>query len=434
MTRTTIGPSSDAAQSAAATSELLLAALDVLSEGVGVFDRDLQLVGCNARFSELRSYPAGLCRHGTPIAELFRFHAENGDYGSGDIAALVDTRMEQARRCDTQEFECVLADQRAIRVRYAPIPAGGLLVTYTEPALVAAPERMTRLLTSSPAVLYSFEATGNNSPTFISDNVTSLFGYEPREYLEGPNFWLERVHPDDISRVLADFHRLFEVGHHRQEYRFRRKDGSYCWVDDILHLIHDSDGGPVEVVGSWSDITARKKAEKARRRSEQLLADALETISEGFALYDSEDRLILCNSHYKDILYPIIDTETIVGSSFESIIRHAAGLGLIPEAGGRIDSWVAERLARHRDPGGPKLQHRSDDRWIQINERRMQDGGTVAVYSDVTELKRAEEALRTSLERYDLAMQGSNEALWDWDAASGMIRVPSRFRESAASV
>jgi PAS domain S-box-containing protein len=276
MTKGTAGPSGDAARSAAAKSRLLLAALDLLSEGVGVFDRDLRLVGCNARFSELRGYPAALCRRGTPIARFFQFSAERGVYGSGDVATLVNARLEQCRSAQPQEFERVLADRRTIRARYAPIPAGGLLVTYTEPVLAVAQERTIHLLNSSPAVLYSFEATGNNSPTFISDNVRTVFGYEPREYLEGPNFWLERVHPDDISSVLTDFDRLFEVGHHRQEYRFRRKDGSYCWVDDNLYLIRDSKGDPLEVVGSWSDITARKKAERGRRRSEQRLNDALE--------------------------------------------------------------------------------------------------------------------------------------------------------------
>jgi adenylate cyclase len=79
--------------------------------------------------------------------------------------------------------------------------------------------------------------------------------------------------------------------------------------------------------------------------------------------------------------------------TFESIIRRAAERGYIKDAEGRTSEWVAQRLARHREPGEPHIQRRSDGRWILISERRTEDGGTVGVYSDVTELKQREEEL-----------------------------------------
>jgi PAS domain S-box-containing protein len=412
-------------------SRQLLAALDLLSEGGGVFDRDFRLVGCNARFSELRGYPAALCRRGTPVAKFFQFSAERGDYGSGDIATLVNARIEQSRSARPQEFERVLANRKRIRVRYVPIPAGGLLITYTELALAAAQDRTIHLLNLSPAVLYSFEATGKNSPTFISDNVQSLFGYEPREYLEGPNFWLERVHPDDISSVLTDFDRLFEAGHNRQEYRFRHKDGTYRWVDDNLHLIRDSNGDPLEVVGSWSDITARKRAEKGRRRSEQRLAEALESIQEGFALFDAADRLVLYNRRYQD-LYPGLTDVVVPGTAFPIIERSAAERDLVRDAAGRIGDWVEHRLALHRQPTGPHLQAQSDGRWIQINERKTQDGGTVAVFTDVSELKRREqEAAVASREKSDFLARMSHELRTPLNAIIGITEMLLEGAEEA---
>src|SRR5205814_9622846 len=74
-------------------------------------------------------------------------------------------------------------------------------------------------------------------------------------------------------------------------------------------------------------------------------------------------------------------------------IRRAAENGLIVDASGRIDEWVAERLAIHRDPGKPRLQRRRDGRWVLISERKTGDGGIVAVYSDITDLKQREEEL-----------------------------------------
>ena len=120
----------------------------------------------------------------------------------------------------------------------------------------------------------------------------------------------------------------------------------------------------------------------------QRLIDAIESINEGFALYDADDRLVLCNSRYQDLLYPDTNVPMLPGTTFEAVIRRAAELGLIQEANGRIDAWITERLAKHRDAVGAEIQHRDGDRWIQVSERRIAGGGTVAVYADITEIKR----------------------------------------------
>jgi class 3 adenylate cyclase/HAMP domain-containing protein len=132
-----------------------------------------------------------------------------------------------------------------------------------------------------------------------------------------------------------------------------------------------------------------REINEARRR----LTDAIETISEGFSLYDADDRLVVSNSMYRKLLYPGIEDVVTPGVSFGTIIREAAERGLVCDAEGRIEEWVAERLARHRNPGESHLQHRSDDRWILISERKTDDGGTVAVYADITELKQHEQEL-----------------------------------------
>ena len=64
----------------------------------------------------------------------------------------------------------------------------------------AAQKRLERLLSSSPAVIYSFKATDDFAPTFVSDNITAVFGYVAAEYLEDPSFWRERVHPTILPR------------------------------------------------------------------------------------------------------------------------------------------------------------------------------------------------------------------------------------------
>ncbi len=257
-------------------------------------------------------------------------------------------------------------------------------------ALVAAQNRLVHLLSTAPAVIYSFRATGDFAPTFVSQNIRDWLGYEPEEYLENSDFWWSRVHPDDAPSVESASMQLFQKGRHTVEYRFRRKDGRYCWVNDEQHLVRDRDGQPVEVVGSWSDVTARNEAEIAFRQSEQRLTDAIESISEGFSLYDAEDRLIVCNRAYA----ALHQAAPARGARFEELIQAAAQRGLIVDASEDREAWLVERLARHRDPGEPHLQRRADGRWIQVSERRTTEGGTVAVYTDITELKRAEAELR----------------------------------------
>src|SRR5262245_39919194 len=91
------------------------------------------------------------------------------------------------------------------------------------------------------------------------------------------------------------------------------------------------------------------------------------------------------------------------GTPFETLIRNTAERGLVKEAEGRVEEWIGERLAKHREPGESHVQRRSDGRWLQINERKTAEGGTVAVYTNITEIKRAEEEVREAKRKADLA-------------------------------
>jgi PAS domain S-box-containing protein len=269
-------------------------------------------------------------------------------------------------------------------------------------ALVAAQDRIGRLLSSAPAVIYSYKATGDFAPTFVSQNIREHLGYEPEEYLEHSDFWRSRVHPDELAAVEAASIQLFKKGRHTVEYRFLKKDGTYCWVNDAQQLIRNEKGQPAEVVGSWSDVTERKEAELAFRRSEQRMTDAIESISEGFSLYDGDDRLVVCNSAYGELLYPGLGTPP-PGTPYETLVRNAAEEGLVEDAKGRVDAWIAERLAKRRQPGEPHVQRRANGLWIQINERKTTEGGTVAIYTNITEIKRAEEQIREAKRKAEQA-------------------------------
>jgi PAS domain S-box-containing protein len=212
-------------------------------------------------------------------------------------------------------------------------------------------------------------------------------------------------------------------------------------------LSHEWDGRWIQIserktrnggtVGVFTDVTelkrreeelaaARDKATEAQRR----LVDAIESISEGFSLYDADDKLVIYNRRYRDMHGAgSIDVVTH-GASFEAILRNAAASGEILEAVGRVEVWVAERLARHRDPKGTHVQRRSDGRWIQINERKTDDGGTVATYTDITDVKQAEQAIQESEQRLRVIAEAAPMAVAIVTFDDGIIRYANkRFSE-----
>ncbi len=134
-------------------------------------------------------------------------------------------------------------------------------------------QRINHILSYSPVVIYTCRADGSFGTTYVSANISFLYGYSVEECFENPNFWKNNIHPDDCERVLATAGLIFENDHSAHEYRFRKKNGEYVWVLDELRLFRDSEGHPVEIIGSWLDITERKELEFSRQQSETLFRD-----------------------------------------------------------------------------------------------------------------------------------------------------------------
>lgn len=149
----------------------------------------------------------------------------------------------------------------------------------------SAQAHMAELLNASPAVIYCRAAEGDFQPTFVSDSVTRLFGCTPRDYLSDPYFWRGRVHPDDIDHINAWVDRMFDDDRGSIEYRVRREDGTFMWLHDRQHVVRNNDGQPVEIVGSWTDVTERKEAEEAQveaRRQLDMLLGAVPVVVYSF--------------------------------------------------------------------------------------------------------------------------------------------------------
>jgi adenylate cyclase len=133
--------------------------------------------------------------------------------------------------------------------------------------------RLQYLLTVTPGIMYTNQATGNYKCTFVSRNVDPLMGFSEWEMLEDPEFWVKRLHPEDAPRVFQKMAPLVEQGGGTIEYRFRHRDGHYVWIQDTFRVVRDDTGAPSEIVGSWADITHRKQVEQALGERMALMDD-----------------------------------------------------------------------------------------------------------------------------------------------------------------
>lgn len=171
--------------------------------------------------------------------------------------------------------------------------------------------------------------------------------------------------------------------------------------------------------------------ERSRREVEQasnLLREAVQSIAVGFTIFDEDDRLVTCNEAYlrfyetsRDLLKP--------GARFEDIVRQGAERGQYSEALGNIDDWVAQRVAQHLQAQGVPIEQRLDDgRWLLIVEHRTPSGYIVGNRIDITELKTTANALRESEERWELALRGANDGVWDWNLVTGEVFYSDRSK------
>ena len=155
------------------------------------------------------------------------------------------------------------------------------------------------------------------------------------------------------------------------------------------------------------------------------LAQALEAIDDGFAIFDPEDRLVVWNTKYEEV-YASTKPALRVGATFEELIRLGVAHGQYPNAIGREEEWIKHRLALHRDPGERIEQPLPDGRWLRIKEHRTPDGSIVGLRTDITELKLREARLEeqaAQLSRYaHIASHDLQEPLRKIHTFSGILR------------
>ena len=171
----------------------------------------------------------------------------------------------------------------------------------------------------------------------------------------------------------------------------------------------DEIGSMAHTLGLFRDSLRERDRFAAEAESQRkTIAAAIATISEGFVLYDAEDRIVLFNEQFRDI-YPGLADIIKPGTTFGQVLETVISRSLVDLAGQSPQDWIAERKARHEHGGF--AEYRYGGRFVRISERRIQGGGTVAVYSDITELRQQNLELEEARELSEVANRTKSQFL-----------------------
>ncbi len=437
--------------------KLLTEAIEAAPGGFVYYDSQDRLVLCNERYKEFYPEAADLFVPGASFEHLLREGVARGQFpaAKGNEEAWIQERLEQHRN-PGGPVEHQLPDGRWVRIQERRTQEGGTVGFRTDITELKerefALEQMAEREHQARKLLYdAIEAAPDAFVYYDHEDRLALCNQRYRE------FYAESA---DLIKQGVKFEDGIRFGVQRGQYP-AALGNEEAWIADRLES-HRNPQGPIEqelpdgrwmrieerrtedggTVGFRTDITELKEREFAleqmaerEQQARKLLYDAIEAAPDGFVYYDAEDRLALCNSRYREF-YPYSAEHFQLGTRFEDLVRKSMAKGQFPQAKRNEGAWIQQRLEAHRNPQGPVEQQLPDGRWIRLEERRTQDGGTVGFRTDITELKRREFALEQMAEReqqarkllYD-AVDAAPDGFVYYDAEDRLALCNERYHE-----
>lgn len=371
-------------------------AIDAMSENIVLFDADDRIVFANKAWRELNRDVAAFVVPGTRFEDYLRAVTDNGlvPEAFGREAAWRRERMARHLK-PGGPFEMSLREGRWIRIHEQRLPDRGTILVVSdvteskrkEEALRESEERYKSLVDLLPDGV-TVHCSG--TIVFCNKSFQDLLGAESHMNLIGRSIV-------DLMPVVKGTE---ESGGHiaatsdpslgYTETTYLRRDGKTIVLGQVQ--------APIIWYGQEAVLVLSRDITEQVRQQERL-RQIVDSLQEGFALYDANHRLVLWNEKWFDA-HPGVNQDIRVGMTIEEFARIAVARGVFPEAIGREDEFVAERVARFLNPGQPIVRHRPDGRWYVLQEVRTADGGTLALNIDITALKNAENDLRESEQRY----------------------------------
>jgi PAS domain S-box-containing protein len=296
-------------------------------------------------------------------------------------------------------------------------------IEMTKEALRRSKEQYRRILESMPDVAWTSDIHGRTR--YVSPKVNALLGFTNQEfYAGGTHLWLGQIHPEDVGRIRQQYMALFEQQvAFDEEYRIRRKDGTWIWVHDRAMRTHEADG-VLCADGFMSDITQRKQAEaELRSKSAFLEAQANSTI-DGLLVVDRNGRKLMANERFMELLR--IPPELTAEGDDRKMLEYAVSLMKAPEAFlAKVEYLYRHPTETSRDEIELKNGVILDRYSAPVVDKNGMYYGRIWNFRDMTEQKGNQDALR----QLSLAVEQSPTTVVITDPQGNISYVNRKFTE-----
>jgi len=295
---------------------------------------------------------------------------------------------------------------------------------FAEEALKA--ERLRLQLALDAATMGTWSCELQSGRLLWSDLAQSIFGFAPGTFPGDRETFLSLVHPEDLERVLQAIMHSFETGApYNIEYRIYRLDGQLRWLAVWGIIPEGASLAERQLIGVVADITERKQAEHDLQESRNMLKLVLDAIPQRVFWKDGESRFLGCNSAFADDYN--LTFEDIIGKT-DLELPWAEWAHLYRADDARVVSTGIPKLNYEE----PTVNLNGEQIWIRSSKIPLTNSegeviGILGCYDDITDRKRAEEALQDSEERLRLALTAANQGLYDLNLQTGEAIVTPEY-------
>ncbi|NRB37086.1 MAG: EAL domain-containing protein [Pseudomonadales bacterium] len=270
-----------------------------------------------------------------------------------------------------------------------------------------------------------------------SEHWKHLLGYEETEISNSRQELISRIHADDLPAMeqALNLHLQGESNNYQNEYRILCKDGKYKWVLDRGVVVScDEEGAATRMIGACTDISSRKKTEELLFESEQRHRVLIDNLQSGVVVHAPDTSILLCNLQASNLLsYSLAQMQGVLHDQAEWYFIDNKKQRLA------VDDYPVNEVVNSGVRITDKLlgiQQRGSENihWLMINaypeyDENKELSHIVVTFVDMTERVQAEDNLRLSEERFQLAAKGASFGVWDWEMSSDAIFYSDRCKE-----
>ncbi len=434
---------------------LLRQVIDCLPNGLALFDPQDRLIAFNREFHRLSGLAKKILESRLTFEELVRQTLVKKDvsYAGKDKRRWIKDRVATHRN-PGPAIEARFKNSGWIKIKERRTESGYIVSSYED--ISELKNRELRLIESARVAETAQErledAIGSISGGFVmfdaEDRLVLCNQYFRNQLPEISKFIMPGIFHQELVTLIARFRfkglprkqrddwvrlRLDHYKNPGTDLECKFPNGNWVRYQDF----RTHDGGRVTL---YTDITQEKKTQLALKESEQLFQDAIESMPDGFVIYDENDRLILCNSRYKVYAKGALPY-FVPGQTFENILKAFAKSSLTSFSKTEKKAWIQKRLNRHKNPDATPEVLFENGRWIRYSDFKTASGMLVSILTDVSEIKDREQAVLDSEARLEAthhqllaAIESMSETFVMFDADERLVMWNSLYAETYKKV